>query len=102
VLADQTYNMDEKDFAMETMNGSKRVFSRKVWEKKIIRAALQGGSREWVTILACIGADGAVLTPRLIYQSDRSAIMSSWVDNVSQGRSALFSDSDERPELHLI
>jgi hypothetical protein len=34
-----------------------------------VTAALQDGSREWITLLAAIFADGEVLPPGIIYAS---------------------------------
>ena len=71
-----TYNMDEKGFLIGITGRSKRVFSRRMWEGKEVRAAIQDGSREWITLLACVCADGSHLPPSLIYQSAASAIRS--------------------------
>ena len=40
-----TYNMDEKGFLIGVINRSKRVFSRRMWERKEVNAALQDSSR---------------------------------------------------------
>jgi hypothetical protein len=93
VPADQTYNMDEKGFAMGQMNGSKRVFSRALWERKVVRAPLQDGSREWITILACICADGTTLPPALIYQSKAAEVWSTWVEDIKQDTEAFVTAS---------
>ena len=77
-----TYNTDEKGFLIGIIGRSKRVFSRRIWEKKEVRAALQDGSREWITLMACVRADGSALPPSLIYQSTNKAIQSSWVGDV--------------------
>jgi hypothetical protein len=76
------YNMDEKGFSIEITGRSKRIFSRRMWERKEVRAAIQDGFREWITLLACVCADGSHLPPSLIYQSAASAIQSSWVEDV--------------------
>jgi hypothetical protein len=72
-----TYNMDEKGFLIGITGRSKRIFSRKMWEMKEVRAAVQDGSREWITVLACVCADESHLPPSLIYQSAADAIQSS-------------------------
>jgi hypothetical protein len=84
VPADQTYNMDEKGFAMGKMNATKRVFSRPLFEQKTVRAPLQDGSTEWITVLACICADGTAIPPALIYQSDAAQVWSTWVEDIKQ------------------
>jgi hypothetical protein len=59
--------MDEKGFMIGVTGCSKRVFSQAQWELKQVRAALQDGSQEWVTVVATICADGSTLPPALIY-----------------------------------
>jgi hypothetical protein len=41
------------------------------------RSIIQDGSREWITLLACICADRSYLEPALIYQSTSGAIQDS-------------------------
>ncbi|CAE7021561.1 HTH Tnp Tc5 domain containing protein [Pyrenophora teres f. teres] len=71
------YNMDEKGFLIGLIGRSKRIFSRRQWEKKEVRASLQDGSREFLTVLACCCADGSSLPPALIYAAKKGAIRSS-------------------------
>jgi hypothetical protein len=80
--------MDEKGLMLGISNRSKRVFTRRMWEKGELRSVLRDGSREWVTILATICGDGTTLDPCLIYQSDASTLQSSWVDDISPDKPA--------------
>jgi hypothetical protein len=73
------YNMDEKGFMLGVLTRSKRVFSKRLYEEGKIKAHIQDGSREWITLLACICADGSRLEPSLIYQSASSSIQDSWL-----------------------
>lgn len=68
-----TYNMDEKGCLIGVIGRSKRVFSRRMWEENEVRASLQDGSREWVTILVCVCADGSALPPSLIIRLPTTA-----------------------------
>jgi hypothetical protein len=68
------YNMDEKGFMPGILTRSKRMFSRRLYEERKIKAHIQDGNREWITLLACICADGSHLEPRLIYQSASGSI----------------------------
>jgi hypothetical protein len=68
------YNVDEKDFAVGIIGRSKRVFSLCKWEAKEVTDALQDGSREWITLLAAICADGTALPPSLICASKSSTL----------------------------
>ena len=90
VLPSNTYNMDEKGFLIGVIGRSKRIFSKARWESKEVRASLQDGSREWITLLAAICADGSHLPPGLIYESKKSAIQSSWVDAIKVGKHQVF------------
>ena len=45
VEAEHTYNMDEKGFMIGVTARTKHVFSRRMWEKKEVRATLQDGNR---------------------------------------------------------
>jgi hypothetical protein len=80
-----TYNMDEKGFLIGVIGRSKRVFSRHMWENKEVTASLQDGSREWISLLACVCADGSALPPSLIYQAANKGIQSSWVEDIKAG-----------------
>jgi hypothetical protein len=52
------YNMDKKGFAIGVNSKQKRIFSKHLFEQKRKTAGLQDGNRAWITILACICADG--------------------------------------------
>jgi hypothetical protein len=43
---------------------------------------MQDGSPEWVTVLACVCAEGSHLPPSLIFQSAAGAIPSRWVEGI--------------------
>ena len=73
------YNMDEKGFLLGVVTRSKRVFSRRLYEEGKLRSLIQDGSREWITLLACICADGSFLEPALIYKSTSGSIQDSWL-----------------------
>lgn len=61
------FNMDEKGFMIGVTGRSKRVFDKKIYNRKGVTAALQVGSREWVTVLACVCLDGTALSQALIF-----------------------------------
>jgi hypothetical protein len=82
VLAGNTYNMDEKGFMIGQVGRTKRVFSRETWEKKRKTEVLQDGSREWITVMACVGAGGDALPPSLIFQGMNGNIQSDWVQDI--------------------
>ena len=89
IAPENTYNMDEKGFAIGVLGRTKRVFSRRQYEKKEVRQARQDGSREWVSLLAAICADGTALPPGIIFASKNSTIQSRWVADIEAGKHAI-------------
>jgi hypothetical protein len=71
--------MDKKGFLLGILIRLKRVFSRRLYEERKIKAYIQDSSREWITLLACICADGSALELALIYQSASSSIQDTWL-----------------------
>ncbi|KAF1923328.1 uncharacterized protein M421DRAFT_75726, partial [Didymella exigua CBS 183.55] len=88
VEPENTYNMDEKGFMIGVIGRSKRVFNKRQYERKEVRQSIQASNWEWVTVLACVCADGSALPPGIIYEAAGPAIRSSWVDDI-------------KPEQHL-
>jgi hypothetical protein len=85
ILPADTYNMDEKGFMIGVIGRSKRVFSKRMWVKKEVRAAIQDGNREWITVLACVCADGSALPPSLIFAAANGNIRDTWVEAIEAG-----------------
>ena len=77
-----TYNMDEKGFMTGIVGRSKRVFSKRKFSKGEVRASLQDGNRDWVTVIACVCADGGALPPVIVYAAAGKAVQSSWVNDI--------------------
>ena len=86
ILPENTYNMDEKGFAIRVLSRTKRVFSRRQYEKKGVRQACQDSSREWVSLLAAICADGTAVPLGIIFASKNSTIQSRWVSDIQAGK----------------
>lgn len=84
-----TYNMDEKGFFVGCVNSSTRIFSKASLTQRERAIALQDGNREWITLLACVGASGVALPPALIYQGN-AGIQSSWVDDLMAAQHQVF------------
>jgi hypothetical protein len=62
--------------------GQKGSLARGCVERKHVTASLQDGNREWITLLACVCADGSTSPPGLIYQAAGTAVQSSWVESI--------------------
>jgi hypothetical protein len=69
--------MDEKGFLIGRLTKSKRIFLQDLRGSGKLIGVSQDGSREWITIVAAICADGTTLPPLLIYQSDSGTIRDS-------------------------
>ena len=94
IEARHIYNMDEKGFMLGIVGRSKRIFSKASYEDGKRRSTIQDGSREWITLLACICADGSHIDPCLIYQSASSSIQDSWLQGFDpNSHQASFSSS---------
>jgi hypothetical protein len=59
------------------------------------RAAIQDGSRQWVTVLASICADGTTLPPGIIYDGKNGNIRDTWVDEISEEKHQVFVASSD-------
>jgi hypothetical protein len=71
------FNIDEKAFQLRRVGRTKRVFDKRLWDQKGVRQALEDGSSEWITVMACICSDSSVLSPSLIFQGSNGAVQSS-------------------------
>src|SRR5436190_24166750 len=60
--------MDEKAFILGQASAMKRTMTREAFETGQIVGASQDGSREFISVLAGICADGSNLPPALIYR----------------------------------
>jgi hypothetical protein len=90
-----TYNIDEKGFLLGVVTKSKRVFSKSVYERGKLRLYIQDGNREWITLVACICADGSHLEPALIYQSDSGSLQDTWLQALDpENQQVQFSSSE--------
>jgi hypothetical protein len=83
ILPENTYNMDEKGFMIGRTRRSKRIFSRALWERKQVTDSLQDGNREWISVLACICADGTALPPGLVFEGLHGNIRDTWVEGIT-------------------
>ena len=62
------YNWNEKGFLIGLACTLKRVMTKKMYDSERITTAKQDGSREFISLLASICADGTALPPALIYK----------------------------------
>jgi len=75
------YNMDEKGFLIGQLQKVKRVFPKALMQQQRLLGTGQDGSREWITLLATICADGSSLPPALIYKAVSGDLQDSWLQD---------------------
>jgi hypothetical protein len=80
--------MDEKGFMIGQIGRSKRIFSKTEWKQKKFKQALIDGNREWITLIACVGASGKALPPAIIYSSNSKNVQERWVRDVDKQKTS--------------
>jgi hypothetical protein len=93
ITAENIYNFDKKGFLMGYGRSLKRIMTRAALESGRITKAKQDGSREFISILACISAIRKWILPLLIYKGESGDLMSIWVDEVTTDSKAHFTVS---------
>jgi hypothetical protein len=94
ISEDNIYNMDERGFLLGRLNKVRRIFSKDLKGSGKLLGAAQDGSRDWLTVVAAICADGTALAPLLIYQSEAGNIQDSWLtDFNAEEQDCFFSSS---------
>lgn len=78
------YNMDKKGFMLGIAQKGKRVFSRLLYNQGLVEENVQDGNRDWISVVACICADGLTLPPACIYESSSGNIQASWVRSMHE------------------
>jgi len=81
IRPEDCYNMDEKGFLIGRTHKAKRVFNKDLKASGRLLGAGQDGSREWITVVGCICADGTTLPPLLIYKSKANTVQDSWLED---------------------
>ena len=93
LTAENIYNWDEKGFIIGLLQTTKRVMLKEVYDSRRVRQAVQDGSREFITLLACISAISKALPPALIYKGESYDLQDTWVDEVGDQDHAHFAAS---------
>ena len=73
--------MDEKGFMIGKLQKTKRIFNLEHWASGKLRGAGEDGNREWITLIACICADGQYLPPCIIYSAKTGNLQTSWIED---------------------
>jgi hypothetical protein len=81
ITAKNIYNWDEKGFLLGIASITKRIMTKEALKSSRIHV-WQDGSREFISLLACICADGSHLPPSLIYKGISHDLQDSWVEDL--------------------
>ena len=77
ITAENIYNFDKKGFLIGLSRSLKRVMIRAALEQGRITKSKQDGSREFLSILACISAIGKWVLLLLVYKGESGDLISS-------------------------
>ena len=91
ITLENIYNMGEKGFLIGVGSATKQVMSREALRSGRLTHASQDGSREFISLLACISGDGTALPPSLIYSGQTGDLRDSWVEDFNTSDQAYFS-----------
>jgi hypothetical protein len=86
IEAENIYNFDEKGFLIGKCLASKRIAPIHHLKSKKLLGTMQDGSREFISLLACICADGSALSPGLIYQGESKDMLDSWLQDFDDSK----------------
>jgi hypothetical protein len=73
--------LNSPHFHLSGSLNTKCVMSKKALESSRIIYASQDGSREFISLLVCISADGVALSPSLIYRGDSRTLQDTWMED---------------------
>ena len=76
ITAENIYNFDEKGFLIGFGRSLKRIITQEALRLGRITKSKQDGSREFISILACISAIRRWVPPLLIYKGESGDLMS--------------------------
>ena len=76
---------------MGLLRKMKRIMTTEALLSGRIKFATQDGSREFLSLLACICADGTYLPPSLIYKSESGSLQDTWLEDWNLEETAYFS-----------
>jgi hypothetical protein len=93
ITRENIYNWDEKGFLCGFAHTLKRIMTKEAYDSGRIRGARQDGSREFISLLAAICADGTALPPALIYKGASGDLQDTWVEDVTASDEAFFASS---------
>lgn len=68
--------------------------TKEAYKSGRIKYAVQDGSREFISLLACACADGTTTPPALIYQGKSGDLQDTWMHDLHEGEEAYFTSAE--------
>jgi prepilin-type processing-associated H-X9-DG protein len=93
ITCENMYNWDEKGFIIGLMNRTQRIMTLEALRSGRIKYTMTDGNREFVTLLACICADGTKIPVGLIYEGESHDLQDSWVEELEDNDEVYFAAS---------
>ena len=100
LTTDVMWNWDEKDFVIGQASIIQRIMSLEAFESGRITHASQDGSREFISLLACISANDVALPPALIIKGEH--LQDSWLEDLKEGEEGFFTSLSKRWSSHEL
>ena len=96
ILPENMYNMDEKGFLIGRLQKTQRVFTKDLYKQGKLVGAGQDGSREWITVVATICADGTSLSPTVIYKAVSGDLRDTWLEDFEPSQQSCYFTSSPK------
>jgi hypothetical protein len=84
ITADNIYNVNKKGFLIGIGIKMRRIMSREAYKKDKCRQSAYDGSREFITLIACISALGIAIPPVLLYKGVSRDLQDTWVEDLEE------------------
>lgn len=68
--------------------------TKEAYKSGRIRHTQEDGNREFISLLACVCADGTALPPALIYQGKSGDLQNTWMEDLKEGEEAYFTSAE--------
>ena len=81
ITAENLYNEDKKGFLIGHTSSTQRIMSVEALRSGQIQYASKDASREFISLLAYIPADGITLPPSLIYKGESGDLQDTWLED---------------------
>jgi hypothetical protein len=96
ILSQYIWNFDEKGFLIGISRKCKRIVALAQYLAKQLLDMSQNENREFITLIPAINTLEMHIPPALIYQSESSALMDTWLDDYdTQELTAYFATSEK-------